>query len=209
MRRSTILFCLFVFVSMTRLVQAQTSPLVTGGMAPKLLNNDAQENPVALVERLTVELRTVRFELLKQEHEKLLSKISQLLTDVQQVDTDRQGLQAQEQAFNQQLALLDQRLGEPTLVLEQRLEIQAARTELAGNGLSRFSMEHQRIVHREAEVMTQLEETQQRRQEFVERAREIVRATQIQAENASENLSSLLKQLSGELEKMKFDLKMQ
>jgi len=57
--------------------------------------------------------------------------------------------------------------------------------------------------------MTQLEETQQRRQELVERAREIVRATQIQAENASENLSSLLKQLSGELEKMKFDLKMQ
>ncbi len=113
------------------------------------------------VQRLTFELRQLQLETLR-------ARIVPLEQELAQTGWRRQRLEAQESTLQQEIAQLDQALGEPSLLVEERQQLEVNKAELIENELERVRVEHTVATQREAEVSQQLLPAKQRWQQLYE-----------------------------------------
>jgi len=180
MKRPTmiaVLICLLALLAVTQFGQAQTTVPSRGKVAssysvPDSLNNEP-ETQTRLLQRLTVEVRKLRSELLEQRLEAQELKLTLLKRELEQARAKQQQLEEEEQALSQEVAELDKQLSQSTLTTEDREQLETAKTELDGGRLERLRAERQKVTEQKAQLLELLVRAEQRWQELSERTREL------------------------------------
>jgi hypothetical protein len=170
--------CWLVFI--TGLASAQTAAPSSKNMsadasASAALNQQA-ETPVtqtALLRQLMQEVKALKLEVYKLQLELQRGKIAQLEGELQQARSDQERLGGRESEFKQEIAEMEQQLGQETLTAEERMELEAAKASLLARRPAWLQVEQQRIAEQEAEVLKRLEQERQRWQELVEKGKEL------------------------------------
>jgi len=118
--------------------------------------------------QLAAEIKTLKYELKTLQLELQRMRVVPLERELVQVMARRQRLEAQETTMSQEMAQLEQHLGEAPLSPEERKELETSRSEPAGGELERVRQDKQAAVQREAEVIQWLAQERQRWQELSE-----------------------------------------
>jgi chromosome segregation ATPase len=160
--------------------QAQTVASSGGRVSPEASAsatlNQGAENPAALtalLNQLAHEVKTLKLEVCKLQLELQREKIAQLEGELQQAQIDKERMGEREGELKQEIAAVEQHLGQATLPAEERTELEAAKAALLAHGPAKLQAEQQRIAEQEAEVLKRLEQEQQRWQELVEKGKEL------------------------------------
>ncbi|HKR59985.1 MAG TPA: hypothetical protein VJS64_09620 [Pyrinomonadaceae bacterium] len=164
MKRSLItaaLIGLFAFIAMTGLAHAQAL-------------NQSADSQAALLKQLSSELQQLQLEVIQQAIELQNWKIKQLERELQPIQSERQRLREQEQAINQLIAELEKQRGNIAPVQESTAgEIEAVKAAYTEKELKELSTKQQLFTQRETEITEQLDQEQQRLQEFIKKAKKL------------------------------------
>jgi DNA repair exonuclease SbcCD ATPase subunit len=169
-----VLFCLLALIATAQFGQSQT-PIPgknIGGSsysAPNQPNNEP-ETQATLLQRLAAEVRKLRSELLEQRLESQELRITLLKNELEQARATQQQLEEQERTISQEVAEVEKQLGQASLMVADREQLEATKAELVG-GLERLRVEQQKLAERKTQLLELLERAEQRRQELLEQAR--------------------------------------
>lgn len=126
------------------------------------------DTPRENVSQLVTEIKMLKYELKTLQLEQQRMRVVPLERELAQVMARRQRLEAQEITMSQEMAQLEQHLGEAPLSPEERKELETSRSEPAGGELERVRQDKEAVIQREAEVIQWLAQERQRWQELSE-----------------------------------------
>jgi hypothetical protein len=134
--------------------------------------HQSADGQAALLKQLTAELQQLRMEVIQQAIEFQNWKIKQLERELLPIRNERQRLGEQEQAIRQLTAEIDAQAGGASSVPEGGIsEQQTIKAVYPEKELKDLSTKQQLITEREAELTQQLEQEQNRLQEFIKKTR--------------------------------------
>lgn len=172
--RMTTIICLLALIAAPVFAQARTTAPSRGrsnppGSAQKSAPNETH-HLAATVKQLTLEVRKLKVELYKLQLDQQQMKIAQLRRELQQAQADKLQLAVRESDLNQEIADLEAALSEPTLTVDDRAKLEAAKASLEGSRWGEVDNERQALAQREAELTARLEQEQRRLQKLVKEA---------------------------------------
>ncbi len=150
---------------------AQVAPRDGAGAINRTQHTVSQEgrDHPDLIARLLSEITKLKSELQALQREVQQRKIAELEREWRQTKANSERLAERESEVLQQLAALDQQLGQPSLSDDERKELEVEKTELAGDRLEPLRAEQQAVADREAETAKQLEQERQRWQSLLDK----------------------------------------
>jgi chromosome segregation ATPase len=157
--------CWLAFVAAAPPARAQTT-----GASQSGVSSHGREDAAGLLQQLAAEVRKLRSELLEQRLENHELKIALLKNELEQERARQQQLEEEERTLNQEDAEAEKQLGQAELIVADREQLEATKSELARR-LERLRSEQQKSAERKTQLLELLERAEQQRQTLLERAR--------------------------------------
>jgi len=123
------------------------------------------ENPSAVYERLTLELRNLKSELVQQAIEFQQWKVKHLERELQLLSSERHRLQEEERELHQQIAELS------AAGAGASEGVQALKDELTGSVTEELRLKQQPLIQRHDELTEELRQEQRRLQDLIRKAK--------------------------------------
>lgn len=177
MQRSTTFVIMIVVLALVAITtSARTGLAQPTNRVPAAEKSDSSPQREAqdfsvIAQQLVAEMKKLRLEVLELRLENLGLQRAQWEREVERVRSEQHDVQEQESKLRQGIAALDRRLGLTITEEADRAELEATKKSLLENQVPRVQAELQKISLRETELMKQLTEAEQRRQETLARMR--------------------------------------
>lgn len=175
-RSTTFVIMIVVLALLTITTSARTGLAQPTNRVPAAEKSDSSPQREAqdfsvIAQQLVAEMKKLRLEVLELRLENLGLQRAQWEREVERVRSEQHDVQEQESKLRQGIAALDRRLGLTITEEADRAELEATKKSLLENQVPRVQAELQKISLRETELMKQLTEAEQRRQETLARMR--------------------------------------